>query len=72
MGAGGLVQFVFASPARPPPVCAPRRLCAPRRQAKDALNYHILLRRSGSVAFAREADLGTETSDSPDVSMLGQ
>ena len=33
--------------------------------------HHILLGRSDSVAFAREADLGTETADSPDVSALG-
>jgi hypothetical protein len=41
-----LVQFVFASPARPQPICPLRHLRAPRRQAKDALNYHIFIRRS--------------------------
>ena len=38
----GLVQFVLASPARPQPWCALRILRAPRRQGKNALNYHIL------------------------------
>jgi site-specific DNA-cytosine methylase len=36
VGDVGLVQFVFASPARPQLIGPFRRLRAPRRQAKDA------------------------------------
>ena len=43
-GGTGLVQSVFRSPARPPPWVPQGKPRAPRRQVKNALDYHVLIR----------------------------